>query len=527
MSTSSAPRRRRPSSATDGQIILLGAPEQPAAPPLSRADSHTSSQVAPISAVAPTDQRSMQQAVYTARQAWVALADRHHPAPAVPLPAPRRGRVAAGAAMIRQRAHAGRRYTGHLIVLMLACVLALNGGFPLHPRSVALEADATAALAPDDPHAGSLQRVVIPVSATRVQRLPRREAEPEAPALIRPVTQNGPAFVATHTVHANETLAEIAATYNISADSLVAANDLRGVLAIGEQLRIPRISGVPHVVREGETLSDIASRYNVPSENIMAYSPNRLDHGQALVVGNEIFIPNGSLAIGGVDPSARGDVGSMKAQAVAIVRDDKTNLREGPGTDYERVIKLNAGDRVLLLARHADWAKIQQLDGAVAWMSHDVIVVADDVWAGLAETDDFPPPPPPPPVWVWPTWGDLTSGFGYRNFSVGAFHNGIDIANRRGTSIVAARSGRVIEAGWCSGYGYCVKISHGDGIVTEYGHMMSNPVVDAGQHVDAGELIGYMGSTYDRAGGGYSTGNHLHFTVKVDGTAVSPYKFLP
>jgi murein DD-endopeptidase MepM/ murein hydrolase activator NlpD len=85
----------------------------------------------------------------------------------------------------------------------------------------------------------------------------------------------------------------------------------------------------------------------------------------------------------------------------------------------------------------------------------------------------------------------------------------------------------VIEAGWCSGFGYCVKLDHGEGITTIYGHLIKKPPVGVGDSVDVGEVIGYMGSTYDARGGGYSTGVHLHFTIKVNGNAVNPMKFLP
>ncbi len=144
-----------------------------------------------------------------------------------------------------------------------------------------------------------------------------------------------------------------------------------------------------------------------------------------------------------------------------------------------------------------------------------------------APTPEPAPTPPPSNRWVWPTSGDLTSGFGYRNMRVGRFHNGIDIANKKGTVIRAARAGTIVEAGWCSGYGYCVKINHANGFRTEYGHMAWKPPVRAGQTVDAGDLVGYMGTTYDRKGGGYSSGVHLHFTVKQGGKAVNPLRYLP
>ena len=107
------------------------------------------------------------------------------------------------------------------------------------------------------------------------------------------------------------------------------------------------------------------------------------------------------------------------------------------------------------------------------------------------------------------------------------FHDGLDIANDAGTKIYSASAGQVIEAGWCSGFGYCVKLDHGDGVTSIYGHMLRRPPVHVGDSVGVGDLIGLMGSSYDARGGGYSTGVHLHFTIKVSGKAVNPLKFLP
>ncbi|HEX6288569.1 MAG TPA: peptidoglycan DD-metalloendopeptidase family protein, partial [Herpetosiphonaceae bacterium] len=214
-----------------------------------------------------------------------------------------------------------------------------------------------------------------------------------------------------------------------------------------------------------------------------------------------------------------------------------------------------------------NWFQIRTSNGTEGWIAADLLGVEDGIADQVPTAIEIPPLPTPeisivpaPPAesqpeptpqptpeptpqptpeptpkpkpkpsnrWVWPTVGDLTSGFGYRNFKVGRFHNGIDIANRKNTVIRAARGGRVIAAGWCSGYGYCVKINHGDGFVTEYGHLASRPNVSNGEYVNAGDRIGLMGSTYDRRGGGYSTGVHLHFTVKLNGKAVNPMRYLP
>ncbi len=123
---------------------------------------------------------------------------------------------------------------------------------------------------------------------------------------------------------------------------------------------------------------------------------------------------------------------------------------------------------------------------------------------------------------LWPTTGDVTSRFGSRNSPGGIgsnFHPGIDIANSVGTPIIATADGTVVASGWSSGYGETIEIDHGNSITTLYGHN-SQLVVRTGQSVKKGQLIAYLGST------GYSTGPHLHYEVRVNGTAVNPASFL-
>jgi len=129
------------------------------------------------------------------------------------------------------------------------------------------------------------------------------------------------------------------------------------------------------------------------------------------------------------------------------------------------------------------------------------------------------------PTWLptgsfrWPTSGTITSRYGYRNiFGGSSFHSGIDIANSYGTDIVAADGGEVIYAGWMSGYGYLVQIDHQNGYVTYYGHN-SSLEVSVGDKVYKGQHIAEMGST------GRSTGNHLHFEVRVNGNRRDPLDY--
>jgi murein DD-endopeptidase MepM/ murein hydrolase activator NlpD len=117
----------------------------------------------------------------------------------------------------------------------------------------------------------------------------------------------------------------------------------------------------------------------------------------------------------------------------------------------------------------------------------------------------------------------FTSAFGVRSdpFRGGAaMHPGIDLAGPYGTPIYATADGTVLRSGWNSGgYGNLIEVDHGRGITTRYGHL-SGILVHAGDKITRGQLIGRMGST------GRSTGNHLHYEVRIDGRAVNPIPFM-
>ena len=123
----------------------------------------------------------------------------------------------------------------------------------------------------------------------------------------------------------------------------------------------------------------------------------------------------------------------------------------------------------------------------------------------------------------WPTdSGEISSRYGYRYdpFGYGGdFHPGIDIAANYGDPVYASAAGDVEQAGWNGGYGRYIKISHGNGYETAYGHM-SSLAVSSGESVKKGDIIGYVGSS------GYSTGPHLHFEVLLNGQTVNPLKIL-
>ena len=121
--------------------------------------------------------------------------------------------------------------------------------------------------------------------------------------------------------------------------------------------------------------------------------------------------------------------------------------------------------------------------------------------------------------WVWPTSGQITSPYGYRThpiYGTQRMHTGVDISGGMGQAIVAANTGLVLSA-FCTagGYGCRIVIDHGGGIATLYAHQSSFAVAE-GTVVNAGQVIGYVGST------GASTGPHLHFEVRRNGAPEDP-----
>ena len=126
--------------------------------------------------------------------------------------------------------------------------------------------------------------------------------------------------------------------------------------------------------------------------------------------------------------------------------------------------------------------------------------------------------------WVSPVKSyTLTSPFGMRLHpiqKVWKMHNGVDMAAPQGTPIYAAKSGKVTKTSYqAGGAGYYVTINHGDGFSSVYMHM-THYIVSPGQYVNAGQVIGYVGST------GGSTGPHLHFGISYNGTYVNPMNYV-
>ena len=240
-------------------------------------------------------------------------------------------------------------------------------------------------------------------------------------------------------------------------------------------------------------------------------------------------------SLGAQDTSIASQVGTAKERVRAQRQHTKrfralvaAELRTiGIRTNQVRALRdrLLANQNRLAAARANKRAALQNVQESKAEFLHEAsglqaasAALAAQIRAAQATASYSSPSDTTPSAagFIWPVNGPVTSGFGMR---WGRMHEGIDIGVGYGTPIDAAAAGRVVYAGWMSGYGDLVAIDHGGGISTAYGHQ-SSIAVSVGQVVAQGQTIGYVGCT------GHCLGPHLHFEVRVDGTPVDPLGYL-
>ncbi len=217
-----------------------------------------------------------------------------------------------------------------------------------------------------------------------------------------------------------------------------------------------------------------------------------------------------------------GKIAESDVRAAAAETIELESLLSGRLTDLEDNQSSSEELKAELEARIAEWEeKVNQHDADIQDLTAYIIANTPPATTGSAT------PPPPSALsaqgFNWPLVGRLSSGFGTRVhpiFGTRRLHTGLDLGGRSGEPIYAAKGGVVISAGWRGGYGNAVVIDHGDGLTTLYAHQ-SSIAVSAGQSVAIGEVIGYVGST------GWSTGPHLHFELRYNGSPIDPLPYLP
>ena len=278
---------------------------------------------------------------------------------------------------------------------------------------------------------------------------------------------------------------------------------------LAELLYSTKDEEVTYTVKKGDTWSEIAEAHGMTSKELLAmnpgYDPNRLSIGEVLTL---------SAAVPYLTLTVTEQERYLADIPYDVAYTDSADLYQG---DYKVTSKGVYGKADVVA--NVTYTNGEETERTVLSYTELQEPVTEQRLRGTKER----------PTWLptgsfrWPTSGSITSRFGGRKSPGGigsTNHKGIDIANRRGTPIYAADGGTVIYAGWMRGYGYLVQISHGNGVVTYYGHN-SSLTVSVGQHVYKGQQIAQMGST------GNSTGNHCHFEIRVNGVAKNPLNYLP
>ncbi len=258
-----------------------------------------------------------------------------------------------------------------------------------------------------------------------------------------------------------------------------------------------------YTVVPGDTLYEIAINVNIPIDKIVEMNKELLPTSEStLHIGDEltITVPEPELSVTRVEECYYEE--TYEAEVVYIMNDswyeNKSVVHQQPSAGFRKVI-----------------AEVTYLNDKEVSRTIIKEEIAKEAVPKIVERGTRIVP-----TFIRPlTGGRITSNFGYRKApTAGAStnHKGVDIATPTGTSIVASCGGTVTKAGWASGYGYVVYISHDGGVETRYAHL-SKVLVSVGDKVKQGEKIALSGNT------GVSTGPHLHFEMRVYGTPVDPF----
>ena len=258
-----------------------------------------------------------------------------------------------------------------------------------------------------------------------------------------------------------------------------------------------------YVVKSGDTLSTIANGHGLYVKDVVALNSG-LTEKTTLHIGDEIIItvPQPELTIMTVEQSTYEE--EYFAETEYVYNDNwyttKSVVIQQEEAGYHEVT-------ALITKRNGMEEKREMIDEVILKEPVKKIVEIG------TQT---------PPTYIKPlSGGRQSSGYGMRKAptkGASTNHRAIDWATPTGTAIWASSGGTVSVAGWQSGYGYVVYINHPDGNQTRYGHL-SKILVSTGQKVKQGQKIALSGNT------GRSTGPHLHFELRVNGTPVNPYSY--
>ncbi len=304
-------------------------------------------------------------------------------------------------------------------------------------------------------------------------------------------------YLVGYTAAQENITAEFADEVKISA-GYVPAESVKTPEAVYEMLLMGKT--VSHVAAEGETAESIAALYNTTVESLLEINEiKKIEAGMSVTVytGEPLF-----------DVKTIEHIGGEEEIPFEIVQEENPDLYEG---------RTQVKTEGVPGARFKD-AYITRINGEIV---EENVITDEIIREPVAQVEYVGTKEAPPSVgtgtFAMPTSGKLTSPYGAR---WGRTHAGIDVGAKTGTPIYAADNGIVTVSEFKNnGYGNFVSIDHGNGFVTYYAHC-SELLVKEGDVVAKGDLIAKVGNT------GRSTGPHLHFEIRLDGTAQNPLNYV-
>jgi murein DD-endopeptidase MepM/ murein hydrolase activator NlpD len=260
-----------------------------------------------------------------------------------------------------------------------------------------------------------------------------------------------------------------------------------------------------HKIEKGENYWVLAEEYGISVDNLIKAKPERLQIGQEV----SLIVPEPLINVCTVENV----IYDEKIQ-FDVVYEDNSSLYK----DEYRIKNYGVyGSKEIT-------AELVKRDGKeLGKVILDESIVSDPVTKVVYKGTKNPPPRIGTGTFSKPlNRGTITSGYGSRYHPVYRIykkHTGVDIAAPYGTPVLASDGGKVIFAGWKSGYGKCVIVDHGGNLSSLYAHM-SSINVSVGEKIYKGKTVGKVGST------GTSTGNHLHFEIRKLGNDVNPSSYI-
>jgi murein DD-endopeptidase MepM/ murein hydrolase activator NlpD len=234
-------------------------------------------------------------------------------------------------------------------------------------------------------------------------------------------------------------------------------------------------------IKQGESVYTLAKKLGVSMDTLI--SLNSMENAHSLEEGKRIIVPNLQGILYNVK---KGDNLESIAKKYKINLEDVLDANDLQESEISKA-EVNEGDIIFLPGAQLSDAERAKILGY---------------------------------LFVKPLRGRFTSGFGVRMdpfYGSAGYHPGVDISAPIGTTVKAAKEGRVVYAGWYGGYGKCIIIKHKFGYETIYGHL-SSIGVKKDYWISVGQYIGRVGST------GRSTGAHLHFEVRKFGRPINPLR---